>query len=242
MVGVVPFVDRSLDALLSPCFHVEDCCGVKLNWRTTKGYRTWPDHNLPMWKSPVAFDIGAPNHHVKSFVRVAPLMRYRHMDPHTIQTRGGNPNMTYFYWRDDMQKETKGPPPKSSSPSFQTPAPAETQRAVVLHTQCSTLFQWIAKKTLMGRADLKISSLREGCPTCNSSEFLPLVREYESVCGNFTSHAGQTAIGLYGDSRELRILSFLDEHSANLSALVAPPSGLLHALRASVELALAGLG
>ena len=63
-------------------------------------------------------------------------------------------------------------------------------------------------------------------------------REYKSVCGS-KEGIEKRAIGLYGDVRELRILSFLHELRANLSELVEHPRvGLL----ASVELALGGLG
>jgi hypothetical protein len=228
---VVPFVDGSLHALLSPCQRIEGCGGVKLNWRITNGHSTWPDHDLPMWKSPILLDIGTPDDHVKSFVAVRRKhVGYEVTNPHVIQT-------PHLYFRDDMENETRGPPKYRAMP-WQTHAPAETQRAVLLHAHCTSLFQWVAKRTLISRADMATSKLQELCPTCNSSSFIPLVREYKSVCGS-KEGIEKRAIGLYGDVRELRILSFLHELRANLSELVEHPRvGLL----ASVELALGGLG
>jgi len=172
---VVPHAAGDLVAMLRPCAAEARCAGLRFNVRVTSGYGIAATNSglTPLQAS--NYDLGHFVAVVKSFIKPGHHLRFR------------TPHATFVTPKKKvcLMDEYMACPPRTqeSVPFIRDPPSAD--RAFVLHLHCSTLLDWVWKKSIVGRVDTK----RDGnpCSTCYGS--LPLIaEEFIHECGDTNLH------------------------------------------------------
>merc|ERR1712070_1359211 len=191
------------------------CSSVKVNWRWTThahGVTHQPGYHRNFWAS-MHFDIGEPNEHVKTFARVETHGNF--LDPHQAlpsSTFSGK----FVPYRDDFTLGVAGSP-------WEKPTAHAGQRAVVLHARCSTLIDWVSRKSLRGRADVPGAMIVSGggyCPSCGAQSIRAIVNDFHSQCAVARGwwQTGRTT--LPQTSVERAILQFVTRHDFRVGQMV----------------------
>eukprot|EP00966_Prymnesium_polylepis_P188151 4360673-Prymnesium_polylepis.1 len=153
-----PFADRCLTTLLRSCKVAARCGGLSLNWRWTEGLTEDKEESHEVanetFLQAIRFRPAALNHHVKTIARVA---AHR---PGSFAVHNNVPQRPFCLMGEDMR-----PIRRCFGASWARPPTG--RRAVVLHTRCTTLLDWVFRRSMRGTADAAVSATR--CPTCSGS-------------------------------------------------------------------------
>ena len=205
-----------------PPERIMGCSSVKINWRWTTrahGIDRGKGYYRNFWEY-MHFDIGEANEHVKSFVRVATHGTFG--EPHQASPKAHLASK-FAPYRDDMSLAVPRSP-------WESPKVHSAQRAVILHARCSTLSDWVSRRSLRGRADVPGAlhhTSADGCgtPTCGSRALQAIIREFQQLC-SVTHTATQTGGHTRPSSQiEQAVQMFTRHHDARVGYLIANVSG-----------------
>ena len=164
---MLPIGKDALADEIERCRRSPACAGLRYNTLVSEGVRTpWvgPSQS-PLWH----LRRGTVHDVVKTIVRASHHGRWR--TPHAIFPRTGC-----------VMDENWRCPTRPNMPFFRE---ANATRFALLHLHCTTLFDWIVKKSTTGRID---EDSRNRCPTCRGT-WANISAEYVETCTRKSSAA-----------------------------------------------------